>query len=111
VYRLGYQILSEHGEPLPGFEQPLVTISFDRLPGDPDAPHALYAKGSGIPFYRRGRTRFRYNVTTRLEDGRVVDAPWSPAGLAPGNYILRVLVADEAGNEAVNGRDIALTLP
>ena len=52
VYRLGYQILTERGEPVPGFEQPLVTISFDRLPGDPDAPHALYAKGSGIPFYR-----------------------------------------------------------
>jgi sugar lactone lactonase YvrE len=111
VYRLGYQILTERGDPAPGFEQPLVTISFDRLPGDPDAPHALYAKGSGIPFYRRGRTRFRYNVTTRLEDGRVVDAPWSPAGLTPGNYILRVLVADEAGNVAVGGRDIALTLP
>jgi sugar lactone lactonase YvrE/murein DD-endopeptidase MepM/ murein hydrolase activator NlpD len=111
VYRLGYQILTERGEPVPGFEQPLVTISFDRLPGDPDAPHALYAKGSGIPFYRRGRTRFRYNVTTRLEDGRVVDAPWNPAGLIPGHYILRVLVADEAGNVAVAGRDVPLTLP
>jgi sugar lactone lactonase YvrE/murein DD-endopeptidase MepM/ murein hydrolase activator NlpD len=111
VYRLGYQILTEHGEPVPGFEEPLVTITFDRLPGDPDAPHALYAKGSGIPFYRRGRTRFRYNVTTRLEDGRVLDAPWNPAGLAPGNYILRVLVADESGNVALNGRDVALTLP
>jgi hypothetical protein len=111
VYRLGYQILTERGEPIPGFEQPLVTISFDRLPGDPDAPHALYAKGSGIPFYRRGRTRFRYNVTTRLEDGRVVDAPWNPAGLLPGNYILRVLVADETGNVAIAGRDVPLTLP
>jgi hypothetical protein len=111
VYRLGYQILTERGEPIPGFEQPLVTISFDRLPGDPDAPHALYAKGSGIPFYRRGRTRFRYNVATRLEDGRVVDAPWNPAGLVPGNYILRVLVADETGNVAIAGRDVPLTLP
>ena len=111
VYRLGYQILTERVEPVPGFEQPLVTISFDRLPGDPDAPHALYAKGSGIPFYRRGRTRFRYNVTTRLEDGRVVDAPWNPAGLMRGNYILRVLVADEAGNVAIAGRDVPLTLP
>ena len=65
-------------------------------------------KRRGVP---RGRTRFRYNVTTRLEDGRVVDAPWNPGGLLPGNYILRVLVADEAGNVAVAGRDIPLTLP
>jgi sugar lactone lactonase YvrE len=111
VYRLGYQILTEHGDPVPGFEAPLVTITFDRLPGDPDAPHALYARGSGIPFYRRGRTRFRYNVTTRLEDSRVVDAPWNPAGLVPGNYILRVLVADEAGNIAMAGRDVPIAIP
>lgn len=110
IYRLGYQVLTDRGDPVPGFEEPLVTITFDRLPGDPEAPRALYAKGSGIPFYRRGRTRFRYNVTTRLEDGHVVDAPWDPAGLAPGNYILRVLVADEAGNEAIAGRDVPLTL-
>jgi murein DD-endopeptidase MepM/ murein hydrolase activator NlpD len=111
VYRLGYQILTEQGVPAPGFDTPLVTITFDRLPGDPDAPRALYAKGSGIPFYRRGHTRFRYNVTTRLEDGRVLDAPWDPARLPRGNYILRVLVADESGNVAIDGRDVPIALP
>ena len=45
-----------------------------------------------------------------FEDGRVVEAPWDPAALPPGNYILRVLVADESGNEAMAGRDVPLTL-
>jgi hypothetical protein len=40
-----------------------------------------------------------------------VDAPWNPAGLLPGNYILRVIVADETGNVAIAGRDVPLTLP
>jgi murein DD-endopeptidase MepM/ murein hydrolase activator NlpD len=111
VYRLGYQVLTRDGAPLPGFESPRVTISFDRLPADPDAPRAIYAAGSGIPFYRRGRTRFRYNVTTRLENGRVVDAPWDPSTLPPGEYTLRLLVADEAGNVAVPGRDVPIALP
>jgi hypothetical protein len=111
VYRLGFQLLTSAGTPVPGYEAPRVSISFARLPSDPDAPRTIYAPGSGIPFYRRGRTRFRYNVTTRVEDGRVVDAPWDPAELAPGNYTLRVLVADEAGNTATAGRDVPIAVP
>lgn len=111
VYRLGYQVLEADLRPAPGFETPRVTISFDRLPSDPEAPLALYAPGSGIPFYGVRRTHFRYVVTTRVEDGHVTETPWDPSGLAPGDYVLRVLVADAAGNLALSGRDVPITLP
>jgi hypothetical protein len=110
LFRLGYQVLDANERPVPGFEEPRVTLEFDRLPSDAGAPRAIYAPGSGIPFYGTRRTRFRYVVTTRVEDGRTVDAPWDSTSVPPGNYLLRVLVADAAGNEAVAGRDLPIVV-
>jgi DNA-binding beta-propeller fold protein YncE len=107
-FRLGYQLLDSAGEPVAGFEQPRVTLEFDKLPSDAEAPRTIYAPGSGIPFYGTRRTRFRYVVTTRIEDGRAVDTPWDSSTVPPGNYIVRVLVADADGNEAVQGRDLPI---
>jgi len=110
VYRLGYQVLDSALRPLAGFQTPQETIVFDSMPPGLDAPLRLFAPGSGIPFYGTRRTRFLYRVTTRVDDGRVVDAPWDTTGLAPGDYVLRVLVADASGNEALVGRDLPVTV-
>ena len=107
-FRLGYQVLDDREQPVAGFEQPRVTLEFDKLPSDADAPRTIYAPGSGIPFYGARRTRFRYVVTTRIEDGRAVDTPWDSSTVPPGNYTVRVLVADAEGNEAIAGRDLPI---
>ena len=97
VYALGYQVLGSDGRPVAGFDTPRMTVRFDRLPADPSAPLALYATGSGIPFYGTRRTRFKYVVTSGLDNsGRVVDEPWDAALLPPGDYVLRVFVEDRS---------------
>jgi sugar lactone lactonase YvrE len=106
VYRLGYQVLQVDGTPVPGFEQPQMTIHFDRLPSSPDAPPILYAEGSGIPFYGARRTRFRYVVTSTMTDDGVAPAPWDPSLLTDGEYLVRVIVEDVAGNRAKLNRDV-----
>jgi hypothetical protein len=111
AYALGYQVLTANFRPTPGFEQPRITIKFDHLPADPTAPLTLYAHGSGIPFYGTRRTRFRYVITTATDQDRVVESPWDPRALPPGDYILRVLVADAAGNQATAGRDVRIVRP
>ncbi len=107
LYRLGYQVLLPDGSPAPGFAAPRVTIAFDRLPTSPLAPQTLYAEGSGIPFYGTRVTRFRYVVTSRVEDGRVEEDPWVPV-LPEGDYVLRLLAEDAAGNMAEAGRDLPI---
>jgi 5-hydroxyisourate hydrolase-like protein (transthyretin family) len=49
-------------------------------------------------------------LTNRMVHGQVTPGMWNVAGLAPGNYRLRVLAADYAGNKAVDGRDLPFTL-
>jgi hypothetical protein len=108
----GYQVLESDGRPVAGFDTPRMTVRFDRLPADPSAPLALYATGSGIPFYGTRRTRFKYVVTSGVDaSGRVVDAPWDAGALAPGEYVLRVIVEDAAGNQAAAGRDVKILRP
>lgn len=109
-FKLGYQLLDSGGQAVAGFEQPRVTVEFDKLPSDAQAPRTIYAPGSGIPFYGTRRTRFRYVVTTRIEDGRAVDDPWDSSTVPPGNYTVRVLVADADGNEAIAGRDLPIVV-
>ena len=99
VYRLGYQVLRDDGTPAPGFDEPRMTIEFDRLPDRSDAPHLLYAEGSGITVYGSRTTRFRYVVTNSLREGRVTQGLWDTSQLAAGDYWLRVFAADIAGNE------------
>ena len=110
LYRLGYQILNRDGTPAAGFEQPHETIRFNRLIGGSDAPRLVYASGSGIPFYGRRRTRFLYVVTNTLHDGVATEGKWDTTTLPLGDYIVRVLAADFAGNEAVANRDLAVTV-
>jgi DNA-binding beta-propeller fold protein YncE len=108
VYSLGYQVLHSDGTPVPGFETPLETIRFDRLTSHPDATRLVYAPGSGIPFYGQRRTRFLYIVTNTFRDGVAAPGAWDTTSLPPGDYTLRVRVADINGNEASANRDVAV---
>jgi hypothetical protein len=110
VYRVGYQVLRPDGTPTPAFVQPHIAITFDRLPPDSDAPPSLYALGSGIPFYGTRMTRYLYIATSRVDRGTVVEAPWEPGPLPPGDYVLRVVAEDAFGNAAVAGRDLPIAV-
>ena len=110
LYRLGYQLLHPDGAPAPGFEGPRVTIEFNRLPPGDEAPKIAYADESGITVYGSRQTRFLYELTNTLRDGRAAHGTWDTSELPPGDYTLRVLAADFNGNEAEANRDIPVTL-
>ncbi len=110
LYKLGYQLLLPSGEPAPGFERPRVTMEFNRLPPSQDATKIVYADESGITVYGSKQTRFLYEVTNTARDGRAERGFWDTAELPPGDYTLRVLAADYAGNEATANRDLPITI-
>ncbi len=99
VYRLGYQVLHADGTPVPGFDQPRMTIEFDRIPAASAAPQLIYAEGSGITVYGAKTTRFRYIVTNDLHEGRLTQGLWDASQLPAGDYRLRVVAADWSGNQ------------
>jgi sugar lactone lactonase YvrE len=106
VYSLGYQVLRKDGTPLEGDEKPRTTIVFDRLPQTPGAGGLAYAEGSGITAYGNRTTRFRYLVTNEVRGGEAIEGWWNAGALAPGDYRLRIVAKDEAGNTAT--RDVAV---
>lgn len=110
LYELGYQVLHRDGRPAPGFEQPRLTIRFDRLATDPAAAALVYAPGSGIPFYGSRVTRFLYTVTNSFQAGLSAEGFWDTADLAPGDYVLRVFASDIHGNVARANRDLPVTI-
>ena len=99
LYKLGYQVLNHDGTGAVGFEQPMTTMVFDRLPQEAHSAQRVYAEGSGITVYGSRRTRFRYIVTNRMGDGEVAEGFWQAQLLPPGEYTVRVTVADASGNE------------
>jgi sugar lactone lactonase YvrE len=111
LYELGYQVLHPDGSPVAGFEAPRVTIRFDRLAPAEDAPRAIYASGSGIPFFGRRSTRFLYAVTSTLRNGVASLGVWDTSTLAPGDYLLRIVASDIEGNQALRNRDVPVTIP
>jgi hypothetical protein len=110
LYSLGYVVVNRDGSPVPGFPSARMTITFDRLAPESGAARLIYAPGSGIPFYRRGVTRFRYIVTNTLRDGVASEDFWNTALLPPGDYILRIIAADIHGNVATDNRDVPVTV-
>lgn len=110
LYKVGYQVLRADGTPLPGFEQPLVTQVYNRLPRDRDAVKVVYAPASGITVYGSKSTRFVYAVTNTLHDGQATAGGWRIDAMEPGDYLLRIYAADYAGNVATAGRDLKLTI-
>ncbi|MCA1854506.1 gluconolaconase [Massilia oculi] len=110
LYQLGYQLLRADGTPLPGYERPVITQVYDRLPRNPEAVKAVYAPNSGITVYGSKATQFAYALHSRLRDGEVQTGSWQLGGIAPGEYILRIHAADYAGQVALEGRDLALVI-
>ncbi len=110
LYSLGYQILKPNGTPAPGFEQPRMNLIFNRLPADRYATKIAYAEQSGITVYGSATTRFLYNVTNTVRDGRATNGVWDTTQLTGGDYILRIIAADYSGNQAHDNRDVLLTV-
>jgi sugar lactone lactonase YvrE len=99
LYRIGYQLLSADGTPVKGFEEPLINIEFNRLPAERWGALYVYASGSGVSAYGTP-TRFRYIVTNRVRDGEARDGLLRTSSLPSGNYVIKVIAEDYAGNRA-----------
>jgi hypothetical protein len=110
LYKLGYQVFAPDGSPVKGFEQPRLNIEFDRLPSASDAVKLAYADSSGITVYGNATTRFLYQVTNIVRGERAASGVWRTSELPPGDYLLRIMALDYAGNEAVAGRDLPITI-
>ena len=110
LYKLGYQVLKADGTPAPGFEEPRINLLFNRLPGDREATKVAYADESGITVYGSKSTRFLYEVTNTVLDGRFARGVWDTTQLPKGDYVLRIVAADFSGNEAQEGRDVLIAV-
>ncbi|HEY0504007.1 MAG TPA: NHL repeat-containing protein [Lysobacter sp.] len=110
LHALGYQWLDAAGAPLPGYEQPRMTIEFNRMPAEQDAVKIAYGPGSGITVHGSAITRFQYLVTNTVRDGRLATGLWHPADLPAGDYVLRITAQDYSGNVASAGRDLPVRL-
>lgn len=110
LYKLGYQVLKADGSPAPGFNEPRINLLFNRLPSDREATKVAYAAESGITVYGSKTTRFLYEVTNSVRDGRAAPGVWDTSQLPKGDYILRIIAADYSGNEAHEGRDVPVSV-
>lgn len=110
LYKLGYQLLLADGSPAHGFESPRMNIEFNRLPPGPEAPKIAYADESGITVYGSKQTRFLYELTNTVRDGRASRGAWDTSALPPGDYTLRIIASDFASNEADANRDVPITV-
>jgi sugar lactone lactonase YvrE len=109
LYKLGYQILQD-GKPMKGFEQPVITQTYNMLPRNREAVKVVYAPNSGITVYGSKATRFAYALNSTLENGEATPGLLKIADLQPGDYTLRIYAADFAGNTAKSGRDLEMTV-
>jgi len=107
---LGYQLLQADGRAAAGFEQPRMNIDFSRLPSDDKATVIVYAANSGITVHGSKQTRFAYQLGNTVNDGQASEGRWRPAELPSGDYILRIVARDHAGNLARQGSELALRL-
>jgi len=110
LYKIGYQLLHADGSPVAGFEAPHITQTYDRLPREREAVKLLYAENSGITVYGSKATVFAYAVNNTLQNGVALPGSWRVDGLAPGDYLLRIYAADFAGQVALQGRDLPITV-
>jgi 5-hydroxyisourate hydrolase-like protein (transthyretin family) len=69
-----------------------------------------YSAESGITVYGTQTTRFLYEVTNTVRDGRATPGVWDTTQLPKGDYVLRIIAADYSGNEAQEGRDVLITV-
>lgn len=132
LYRLGYQLFKSNNEaapalitarrsspapapapalpPAPDFAVPRITVIYNRLPHSGDATKLAYAADSGITVYGSKTTRFLYELTNTIRDGRAEAGIWDTTTLPKGNYLLHIIAADFSGNEAKQGQDLLIAI-
>lgn len=110
LYALGWQLLDATGRPLPGYEQPLMNLEFNRMPPQRDAVLHAYGPDSGITVHGSAVTRFQYLVTNTVRDGRLARAGWDVSALPAGDYQVRITARDWHGNTASGGNVLRLRL-
>nr|WP_179673332.1 gluconolaconase [Duganella sp. 1224] len=110
LYKLGYQVLNQEGDTIPGVSVPVVTQQYDRLPRNRDAVKLAYAANSGITVHGASETRFVYAINNKLINGKLTPGGWKVGELGPGNYLLRIDAEDYAGNAANRNRELAVTI-
>ncbi len=110
LYALGYQWLNAKGDPLPGFAVPRLRIEFNQLPQGDAATKIAFAPGSGIAAHGHKMTKYRYQLSNLIVDGKTEHALWQPSELGAGDYILRISARDFSGNEAKVGRDLRVRI-
>jgi sugar lactone lactonase YvrE len=110
LYKVGYQVLKPDGTPAQGFEEPRINIVFNRLPASREATKIAYADESGITVYGSKTTRFLYEVTNTVRDGRAERGVLDTSQLPKGDYVLRIIADDYSGNEAQQGRDVLVSV-
>lgn len=99
LYRVGYQLLTDDGKAVQGYEEPLINMEFNRMPPDMESVFLIYGRGSGVSAYGTP-TKFKYIATNRVRNGRAQDGFLRSQELAAGNYIIKAFAADYAGNRA-----------
>jgi sugar lactone lactonase YvrE len=109
IYKLGYQLLDADGKVLRG-KPAVITQLYDRLPRNREAVKLAYAEASGITVYGSAATRFAYALNNTVVHGQVTPGLWKVTDIAPGNYTLRIIAEDYAGNAAEKNRDLAITV-
>lgn len=110
LYRIGYQLLGADGTPVKGFEQPLMNMEFNRLPPEGSSVLVAYDVGSGVSAYGTP-TKFKYIVTNRVRDGEAREGLLRTSSLPSGNYVIKVIAADYAGNRASGpSTELAITV-
>jgi hypothetical protein len=106
IYKLGYTVLKTDGSTAPGFAGPRENIVFEKLPATPQAVSLAFAEGSQSGY--SGQTIFAYIATNVVRDGEAREDFLDTTNLAPGNYLVRVIVADFFGNKTQ--RDVSVTV-
>jgi len=106
LHRVGYQVLHANGRPAPGFERPAMNLDFSRMPAHPEAVKVAYAADSGITVHGASRTRFLYVASNRVRGDEVAHDLWRPDLLPAGDYIVRAVGEDAAGNRARGATDL-----
>ena len=105
LYKIGYQVFDEEGEPTQEFAKPKWTIKFDKTP-DNDAVKLVYAKGSQSG--ATGETIFNYIATNEVSGKVMQEGFFDTSKFKEGNYTLKVLVADFFGNIASEDIDFVI---
>ncbi len=81
------------------------------MPAHPQAVKVAYAAASGITVHGAARTRFLYVASNHVRAGEVAVGGLDPSAAATGDYLLRAIAEDAAGNRATGRTDLALRVP